>query len=421
LRLCLALAAAALTLAANGGPARAAAPAPAAAPAATPASAAAATPGPAAAPTPTASAAPAAAPAAPIPRPPTVNARAFILVDHFSGRVLADLHADDREEPASLTKLMTSYVIFKTLKEGRLKLTDPVTISEHAWRSEGSRTFVQVGTTIPAEVLIKGMIVQSGNDATIALAEKIGGTETAFAQLMNEYARRIGMKASNFVNSDGLPAADHYTTARDMSILANALITEFPEYYPWYSLHEYTWNNITQHNRNGLLLRDPTVDGMKTGHTDSAGYCLVTSAKRDGMRLVSVVMGSDSIKGREDASSALLSYGYTFYETGKVKSAGEVLLKPRVYKSAEQYVTLAVPRDIVLTVGRGQLANLKSNAHLFKEPLIAPLPANQPLGELTITDLSGQVVARLPLGPAKEVPEAGLWTRATDSVRLWFN
>jgi D-alanyl-D-alanine carboxypeptidase (penicillin-binding protein 5/6) len=359
--------------------------------------------------------------AAPIPKPPAVQGKAYILVDHFSGRVLAEEHADDREEPASLTKLMTSYVIFEALKEKRLKLNDPVTISEHAWRSEGSRTFVQVGTSIPAEVLIKGMIVQSGNDATIALAEKIGGTEPAFAQMMNEYAKRLGMKASNFVNADGLPATEHYTTARDMAILANALIRDFPEYYQWYSLHEFTWNNITQHNRNGLLLRDPTVDGMKTGHTDSAGYCLVTAANRNGMRLISVVMGSDSIKAREDASSALLNYGYTFYETAKVKSAGEVLLKPRVYKSADEYVTLAVPRDIVLTIGRGQIATLKSSARLLKEPLIAPLAANQPIGELTISDPAGEIVARVPLGPAKAVPEAGLWTRATDSVRLWFN
>ena len=364
----------------------------------------------------------AAAPApAPIPKAPDVNARAYILVDHFSGRVLAQDHADDREEPASLTKLMTCYAVFKALKENRLKLTDPITISEHAWRSEGSRTFVQVGSTVPAEVLIKGMIVQSGNDATIALAEKIGGTEAAFAQLMNEYAKRLGMKSTNFINSDGLPAPDHYTTARDMSILANALISEFPDYYQWYSLREFTWNNITQHNRNGLLLRDPTVDGMKTGHTDSAGFCLVTSAKRDGMRLISVVMGSSSIKGREDASAALLNYGYTFYETAKVKSAGEVLLKPRVYKSSEQYVTLAVPHDIVLTVGRGQLVNLKSSPHLFKEPLIAPLEATQAIGELTITNPAGEVVTRVPLTPGKLVPEAGLWTRATDSVRLWFN
>jgi len=359
--------------------------------------------------------------APPIPKAPDVNARAYILVDHFSGRVLAEDHADEREEPASLTKLMTSYAVFKALKENRLKLTDPITISEHAWRSEGSRTFVQVGSTVPAEILIKGMIVQSGNDATIALAEKIGGTESAFAQLMNEYAKRIGMKATHFVNADGLPDPNHYTTARDMAILANALISEFPEYYQWYSIHEFTWNNIKQQNRNGLLLRDPTVDGMKTGHTDSAGFCLVTSAKRDNMRLVSVVMGSSSIKAREDASSALLNYGYTFYETGQVMKAGTPLKKVRVYKSAQGEVDLTAPRNIVLTVGRGQLASVKTETRIFKEPLIAPLAADQAIGEITLTDQNGQLVQRVPLTPGKPVPEAGLWTRATDSVRLWFN
>ena len=359
--------------------------------------------------------------AVPIPKAPDVNARAYILVDHFSGRVLAEDHADEREEPASLTKLMTSYAVFKALKENRLKLTDPITISEHAWRSEGSRTFVQVGSTVPAEILIKGMIVQSGNDATIALAEKIGGTESAFAQLMNEYAKRIGMKATHFVNADGLPDPNHYTTARDMAILANALISEFPEYYQWYSIHEFTWNNIKQQNRNGLLLRDPTVDGMKTGHTDSAGFCLVTSAKRDNMRLVSVVMGSSSIKAREDASSALLNYGYTFYETGQVMKAGTPLKKVRVYKSAQGEVDLTAPRNIVLTVGRGQLASVKTETRIFKEPLIAPLAADQAIGEITLTDQNGQLVQRVPLTPGKPVPEAGLWTRATDSVRLWFN
>jgi serine-type D-Ala-D-Ala carboxypeptidase (penicillin-binding protein 5/6) len=359
--------------------------------------------------------------APPIPKAPDVNARAYILVDHFSGRVLAEDHADEREEPASLTKLMTSYAVFKALKENRLKLTDPITISEHAWRSEGLRTFVQVGSTVPAEILIKGMIVQSGNDATIALAEKIGGTEAAFAQLLNEYAKRIGMKASHFVNADGLPDPNHYTTARDMAILANALITEFPEYYQWYSIHEFTWNNIKQQNRNGLLLRDPTVDGMKTGHTDSAGFCLVTSAKRDNMRLVSVVMGSSSIKGREDASSALLNYGYTFYETGQVMKAGTPLKKVRVYKSAQGELDLTAPRNIVLTVGRGQLAGVKTETRIFKEPLIAPLAADQAVGEITLTDQNGQLVQRVPLTPGKPVPEAGLWTRATDSMRLWFN
>jgi D-alanyl-D-alanine carboxypeptidase (penicillin-binding protein 5/6) len=359
--------------------------------------------------------------AAPIPKPPDVNARAYLLSDHFSGRVLAQDHADERMEPASLTKLMTSYVVFTALKEGRLKLTDLVTISEHAWRAEGSRTFVQVGTQIPVDILIKGMIVQSGNDATIALAERVGGTEPAFAQMMNAYARRLGMKSSNFENSDGLPSPNHFTTARDMTMLANALIRDFPEYYPLFSLHEFLWNNIKQQNRNGLLGRDPTVDGLKTGHTDSAGYCLVTSAKRDNMRLVSVVMGAPSVKAREDASSALLNYGYTFYETTRLKQARESVLKPRVYKSSTEFAAVGIPNDIIVTVGRGQVASLTTAAKLSKEPLIAPLPAGKPVGELTVTDGAGEVIARSPLVPLVAVVEGGLWTRMVDDIALWFH
>jgi serine-type D-Ala-D-Ala carboxypeptidase (penicillin-binding protein 5/6) len=387
--------------------------------AATPTSTPPATAPAAAAPTPTAVTG--AAPGGPIPKPPDVAARAYILVDHFSGRVLAQSRADERMEPASLTKLMTSYVIFAALKEGRLKLTDPVTISEHAWKSEGSRTFVQVGTQIPAEVLIKGMIIQSGNDATIALAEKIGGTESAFVQMMNAYAKRLGMKSTNFVNSDGLPATEHYTTARDMATLANALVNDFPQFYPWYSIHEFTWNNIKQQNRNGLLERDPSVDGMKTGHTDSAGYCLVTGAKRDRMRLISVVLGSPSVRAREDASEALLNYGYNFFETTKVKSAGDPVLKPRVYKSSSQFATIVVPNDIYVTVARGQVSAIKTTAKLDKQPLIAPLAARQPVGELTITDGTGAVIAKAPLEPLTAVPTGGLWTRTMDGMALWFN
>jgi D-alanyl-D-alanine carboxypeptidase (penicillin-binding protein 5/6) len=359
--------------------------------------------------------------AAPIPKPPDVAARAYILSDHFSGRVLAQDHADDRMEPASLTKLMASYVIFTALKEGRLKLTDLVTISEHAWRAEGSRTFVQVGTQIPVDILLKGMIVQSGNDATIALAERVGGTEPGFAQMMNAYAKRLGMKGSNFEDSNGLPSPNHYTTARDMTTLANALIRDFPEYYPLFSLHEFLWNNIKQQNRNGLLGRDPTVDGLKTGHTDSAGFCLVTSAKRDNMRLVSVVMGAPSVKAREDASSALLNYGYTFYETTKLKQAREAVLKPRVYKSATEFAAVGIPNDIIVTVGRGQAASLTTTAKLTKEPLIAPLLAGKPVGELTVTDGTGEVIARAPLVPLVTIAEGGLWTRMVDDVSLWFH
>jgi len=376
---------------------------------------------PAPAPVPAPTPAAAAASAAPIPLPPAVDARSYALIDYQSGRVLAQSHLDDRAEPASLTKLMTAYVVFKALAENRLKLTDMVTISEHAWRAEGSRTFVQVGTQIPADILIKGMIVQSGNDATIALAERVGGTEAAFAQMMNEYAKRLGMSGSNFENSDGLPAPNHYTTARDVATLAAALIREFPQYYPLFSLKEFMWNKIRQENRNGLLGKDPSVDGLKTGHTDSAGYCLASSANRNGMRLISVVMGSPSIKAREDASAALLNYGYTFYETVRIKAAREMILKPRVYKSAAEFAELGVPADLYATIGRGQERSLKTATHLNSDPLLAPLAAGKPVGEFTVTDASGAVIARAPLVPLSAVPLGGLWTRTLDSIALWFH
>jgi len=375
---------------------------------------------PPAAATPAAAAAPAQA-AIPIPRAPAVNARSYILLDHFSGRVLADYHADERAEPASLTKLMTAYVVFTALAEGRLKLTDMAAISVHAWRTGGSRSFVQVDTQIPVDILVKGMIVQSGNDASIALAEKVGGTESAFAEMMNEYARRLGMKSSHFENADGLPSPNHYTTARDTATLANALIRDFPQYYPLFSLREFLWNNIRQENRNGLLGKDPSVDGLKTGHTDSAGFCLATSANRNGMRLVSVVMGAPSVKAREAASAALLNYGYTFFETVRVKAARETVLKPRVYGSAVEFTPVGVPYDVYATVARGQAGTLRTSARLTHEPLTAPLAAATPLGELAVVDGSGEVVARAPLTAFAPVPEGGLWTRAVDHVALWFH
>ncbi|HUJ54306.1 MAG TPA: D-alanyl-D-alanine carboxypeptidase family protein [Steroidobacteraceae bacterium] len=367
------------------------------------------------------SASPPAPAAAPIPAPPAVSARAYILLDHFSGRVLAQDRADERAEPASLTKLMTAYVVFKALEEGRLKLGDMVTVSEHAWRAEGSRTFVRVGTQVPAEILIKGMIVQSGNDATIALAERIGGTEPAFAQIMNEYARRLGMKSSHFENSDGLPSPNHYTSARDIATLSDALIRDFPQYYPLFSLREFMWNNIRQGNRNTLLSKDPSVDGLKTGHTDSAGFCLAASANRNGMRLVSVVMGAPSERARADATAALLSYGYTFFETIRVRAAHETVLKPRVYKSSSEFAALGVPYDVYATVGRGEAATLRTSARLSSEPLIAPLAAGAAVGEYTVADAGGQVIERVPLVPLTAVPQGSLWTRALDSVVLMFH
>jgi D-alanyl-D-alanine carboxypeptidase (penicillin-binding protein 5/6) len=293
-----------------------------------------------------------------------------------------------------------------------------VTISEHAWRAEGSRTFVQVGTQVPADVLIKGMIVQSGNDATIALAERVGGSEDGFVQLMNVYARELGLKATHFKDSSGLPDPDHYTTARDMAVLARGLIRDFPDYYRYYSIKEFIWNNIKQQNRNGLLTLDPTVDGIKTGHTESAGYCLVTSANRNGMRLISVVLGTPSIKAREAASATLLNYGYTFYETVKVRARGDTVLKPRVYKGAEQSVALGPMQDVYVTLPRGDGASITTGARA-NEPLIAPIATRVPLGELTVTS-NAQVIQRVPLFALKAVPPGGWWTRMTDSMSLWW-
>ncbi|MEZ5514417.1 MAG: D-alanyl-D-alanine carboxypeptidase family protein [Steroidobacteraceae bacterium] len=356
--------------------------------------------------------------AVPVQPPPAIDTRAHILMDFQTGKVLAESNADAPMEPASITKLMTAYAAFKALEEGRLKLTDPVTISEHAWRSEGSRSFVQVGTQVPLEVLLKGMIVQSGNDATIAVAERVGGTEQAFAGIMNSYAKQLGMKNSNFENSSGLPGPQHRMSARDIAVLARAMIAEFPEYYRWYSLREFEWNGIKQQNRNGLLGRDPSVDGIKTGHTESAGYCLATSAERNGMRLISVVLGTASMKAREDASAALLNYGYTFYETVALKKKGEVLLSPRVYKGEVEMIPAVVARDVWATVPRGSAAALVTTTSV-DEPLIAPLAADQTIGQVTIKD-DASLVTSVPLVPQKAVAEGGWWSQLTDTVALWM-
>jgi D-alanyl-D-alanine carboxypeptidase (penicillin-binding protein 5/6) len=353
-----------------------------------------------------------------VPNPPDVYAHAYILVDYTSGQVLAQHDADAHMEPASLTKLMTCYAVFHALKAGTLKLQDPVTISEHAWRAEGSRTFLQVGSQVPAETLIKGMIVQSGNDASIALAEKIGGTEAAFVQMMNEYAKRLGMSNTHFDDSTGLPSPTHYSSARDLALLAAALVREYPDYYTWFSIREFVWNNIKQDNRNGLLERDPTVDGLKTGHTDSAGYCLVSSAKRDDMRLIAVVLNAPSIKGREDASAALLNYGYTFYQTITVKQHGTVILKPRVYKASDEYINIGTATDIVMTIPRGQAGSIETNATAQRK-LIAPLSTTTPVGELQVI-VNAKPVKSVPLFPLTDVPRGGIWSRLSDTVVLWF-
>jgi D-alanyl-D-alanine carboxypeptidase (penicillin-binding protein 5/6) len=354
--------------------------------------------------------------AVPIPKPPALDARAYVLMDYQSGRVLAGEQADAPMEPASITKLMTAYAVFRALREKRIGLDDPVTISEHAWRAEGSRTFAEVGSQIPVQTLIKGMIVQSGNDATIALAEKLGGTEDGFVQMMNAYARELGLQNSHFDNSWGGPGPTHRMSAHDIAKLSSVLIREFPEWYRWYSIREFEWNGIKQQNRNGLLTRDPSVDGIKTGHTDSAGYCLASSAKRGDMRLIAVVLGTDSFKAREDASAALLNYGFTFFETVKVRGAADVVLKPEVYKGEQDRVALVPAHDVFVTRERG--TEVTSSATV-KEPVIAPLKAGQTLGELTVSD-GKQVIARVPLVAQSAVAEGGWWTRMVDGIALWM-
>ncbi|MEZ5500300.1 MAG: D-alanyl-D-alanine carboxypeptidase family protein [Steroidobacteraceae bacterium] len=361
----------------------------------------------------------AASAAMPVPKPPDIDARAYLLVDFHSGKVLADRDAAARMEPASITKLMTAYVVFEAIREGRLQLHDSVLVSEHAWRAEGSRSFIKVGASVPVDILLKGMIIQSGNDAAIALAERVGGSEDGFASMMNSYAGKLGLTNSHFRNSTGLPDPEHYMSAADIAELSAALIRDFPEYYRWYSQPEFTWNGIRQRNRNDLLGRDPSVDGIKTGHTESAGYCLVTSADRNGMRLISVVLGTASEKARADASAALLNFGYTFYETVRMKAAGEKILVPQVYKGATDAVDAITGHELWVTVPRGTAAALTTRASA-RDPLIAPFAAGDDIGEITV--LSGEeVVAQAPLQAATAVAAGGWWGGLVDTIALWFH
>ena len=356
--------------------------------------------------------------ATPIPSAPAVDGKSYILVDYRTNKSLAAQDADARMEPASLTKLMTAYIVFDQLAVGKLKLEEPVVVSEHAWRSEGSRTFIELGKPVSVQLLILGMIVQSGNDATIALAERVAGTEETFVQIMNTYAKRLGMVGTHFENSSGLPSANHYTTAHDMSLLAIAMIRDFPQYYKYYSVREFEHNGIKQQNRNGLLEKDPTVDGLKTGHTESAGYCLVTSAVRDGMRLVSVVLGSTSMKARENASAALLNYGFTFYETKLVVKGAATLATVPVWKAASSPVDVSIRDDLYVTVPRGEGADVKTALDL-QPRLIAPLARDAVIGQMRVT-AGSQTLATLPVHPSTAVAAGGWWRRLVDTIRLWF-
>lgn len=354
----------------------------------------------------------------PLPAPPIVGATSFLVVDARTGHPIASLEPDKSLAPASLTKLMTAYVVFKSLREGHIRLNDEVTISEKAWRAEGSRMFIEVGKRVSVQDLLLGMIVQSGNDASIALAEHVAGTESVFAEIMNQYAQALGMASSNFVNTTGLPDDDHYSTARDLATLARAIISEFPEYYKWYSVKEFTFNDIKQPNRNNLLWRDDSVDGMKTGHTAAAGYCLVSSAERDGMRVVSVVLGTSSAKARIDGSQALLNYAFRFFETRLLYKAGEEIASARIWKSANEFSSLGVLEDLYITVQRGAYDALES-VHNIPAIIEAPVAQGQPLAELKIS-LNGEELVSEPLRALQDNPRGSFWQRTIDGISLWF-
>ena len=354
----------------------------------------------------------------PVPQPPIIGAKSFLLIDAETGAELGALEADQRLAPASLTKLMTAYAVFRSLNENQIALGDSVTVSENAWRTPGSRMFIEVGTTVAVEDLILGMIVQSGNDASVALAEHIAGSEAVFAELMNQYAGQLGMAASHFMNTTGLPNDEHYSTARDLAMLARAIINEFPDYYKWYSVKSYKYNDIEQPNRNSLLWRDESVDGMKTGYTDDAGYCLISSAMRDGMRVISVVLGTASAKVRVDGSQALINYGFRFFETRLLYRAGETITQARIWKASNEFSELGLPEDLYITIPRGSYDDVESVLNI---PAIieAPVALGQPLAELQV-NLDGKNLVNTSLRALGENPEGSLWQRTKDGVKLWF-
>ena len=359
----------------------------------------------------------------PTPPAPSLSAKSWVLTDFATGQVLAENNADARVEPASITKVMTAYVVSAELAAGKIKLEDEVFISENAWRSggagtEGSTSFLAVNSKVPLKDLLYGMIIQSGNDAAIALAEHIAGSEQTFAELMNQYAAKLGMNGTHYMNASGLPDPNHYSTAHDIAILAQHVVRDYPEEYKIYAVKEFEWNGITQHNRNTLLWRDPSVDGIKTGHTREAGYCLTTSAKRGDQRLIAVVMGAESEKQRADDNQALLNYGFRFYETHKLYDASKPLAQPELWKGAQNTLSLGVAEDVLATLPRGRYNDLKANLEMPGR-LIAPYTKGQQVGTLKVV-LDGKTLVERPLVALEDAPEAGFWGRMSDGILLWF-
>lgn len=353
------------------------------------------------------------------PTAPNLDATGYILLDTTSGRILAQKNADDRLPPASLTKLMSMYIISSALKAGHIHMDDKVRISEKAWRTEGSRMFVKVGDEVPVRDLLQGIIVASGNDATVAMAEFVAGSEESFTAMMNQQAKLLGMNNSHFMDSTGLPNKDHYSTAHDLATLSQAYIKNFPEDYSFYSEKWFVYNGIRQPNRNRLLWRFQYADGLKTGHTNEAGYCLVGSAKKDGMRLVSVVMGEPNDQSRTEDSIRLLTYGFRFFETHKLYDASKTLIKARVWQGEKSETPLGVSEDFYATVPTGQYKRLQATIQL-NNPIKAPIVKGQPCGTLNVT-LNGQVIASKPLVALDNNAQGGFFRRATDSVKQKIN
>lgn len=349
--------------------------------------------------------------------PPSLAVKAYMLKDFNSGHVIATQNANMRVEPASLTKIMTAYLTFKAIKNGHLQLTQTLPVSQAAWKAEGSKMFIEPNKPVTVDELLHGMIIVSGNDASIALAEGIASTEQLFAGMMNKEAQRLGMKNTHFMNATGLPDPQHYTTAADLSILASALVRDFPEDYKrLYSVKEYTYNKITQPNRNRLLWLDPNVDGMKTGHTESAGYCLISSAKRDNTRRISVVLGAPSDAARATESQKLLNYGFQFFNSTLVYKRGQSINQLRVWKGSENQVASTVANDLYLTLPKGEYANVKAVIS-STQPLIAPIKKGQVIGSVKFM-LNGKTIEQHPIVAAKAVDAAGILGRAWDSIKL---
>ncbi|MDA3808072.1 MAG: D-alanyl-D-alanine carboxypeptidase [Thiomicrorhabdus sp.] len=354
-----------------------------------------------------------------VPSAPTIASDAYLLIDINSGSVLATKNAHQRIEPASLTKIMTGYVVINELNNGNMSMDEEVTISEKAWKMPGSKMFIEVGKKVKVRDLIKGMVIQSGNDASVALAEMIAGSEAVFAQLMNKYAQSLGMNHTHFVNATGLPNADHYTTAHDLAILTKNLITKFPEEYQWYSERKFTFNGITQYNRNKLLWQDSSVDGLKTGHTESAGYCLVASAKREDMRLISVVLATESSKMRVQESQKLLNYGFRFFETHKLYNSQQRLNDAIVWEGNRDLIGLGTLEDLYVTIPRGQYKNIIIESSVQPE-IIAPITKGDALGSLHIT-FDGEVIAERPLIALADVEEGSFFKKLMDQIKRFFN